>query len=352
MHHSASKQTPFQFETADIGVFSNSANWIATDENSFLVRLNASDNPAHSHSDLDTELLFAESGGREAFIRAAREQGMQESQLAALDIEVPEDPNEYVWLNPWHTNPAAPGHERDAQLKIDLFAIFGRQGFTPKIDGVLVCEATMLNVVGEKDGMPVYHPNGVLLQRFKITKTPAEKGGFEHELFLQPFKNRDVMYDYILSFARQRDDRNRYLLLEFYAPDEQTFEWKPIYNAQFDVDYRYTSLELENTFHSPEYMKLDVEQSPDEATASRNTRLRQVQGNLRADASVAIFTHTPQKEVRVLGPQSVSFELATERATWLYNDASKIYAGLKRQRSTNEDLEEAMRQELAKRMAD
>lgn len=350
MHHSARKQTPFQFETADIGVTSNSSNWIATDEDSFIVRLNASENPAHSHPDLNTELLFAESGGREAFIRAAREQGMDESQLAALDIEVPKDPNEYVWLNPWHTNAAAPGQEKDAQLKIDLFAIFGLKGFTPHTDGVLVCEATMLNVVGEKDGVPVSNTNGVLLKRFKITKTPAEKGGFEHELFLQPFKNRDVMYDYILSFARQTDDRNRYLLLEFFAPDEQTFEWKPIYNATFGVDYRFTSLQFENHFHSPEYMKLDVEQSPEEALASRNIRIKQVQATLKKGSNVAIFTHTPQKEMRVLGPQSVSFELATERATWLYNDASKIYAGLKRQRSTNEDLEEAMRQELAKRM--
>lgn len=350
MHHSTSKQTPFQFESADIGAFSNAANWIATDENSFLVRLKASDNPAHTHSDLNTELLFAESGGREAYRRQALEQGMQESQLAALDSEVPTDPNEYVWMNPY--NKSAPGNERDAQLKIEMYAIFGRQGFTPKTDGVLVCEATMLGVVGEKNGAPVSFPNGLLLDRFKITKTPAEKGGFVHELVLQPFKNRDVIYDYMLSFARQRDDRNRYLLLEFYAPDEQTFEWKPVYNATFGVDYRFTSLELENRLHSPEYMKLDVVQSPEEATASRNLRLRQVQATMKDNTNVAIFTHTPQQEVRVLGPQAVSFELATERATWLYNDASKIYAGLKRQRSTNEDLEEAMRQELAKRMAE
>ena len=364
----------------------NSRNWLADNEDSFVVRLGAGPDPNDVHSGLSTDLLFADSGGRtgyvqrtqaqsqrideaEARVQAAKDAGqapdpadleilraadkesvLSEAALANIDIEVPTDPGQFVWLNPWKAIPGVPRDQaKTAKLKIDLFAIFGRKGIDPRVDGLLVCEAYMLNVTPESGpGLAADVSDGVLIDRIRIDRKRADRGGFEEELFLQPFMNRDIMYDYMMSFVRQQDDRNRTLALRFLAPDEQTFEWKSIYNAYFGVDYRFVSTQLETSYHSRSYMKLDVEQSPEEARESSKARNRQVQGTLLANRHVAIFTIAPLREVRVFSLKAPSVALAEERAQWLYGDKTKIYGGLKRERDPEQDadLQDAIRQSL------
>lgn len=362
-------------EELPVGVGFNSRNWIATTKELFAVRiLTNGENPNDTHPGLTTDLLFAQYGGRAAFaadtrarfervsaaeerVKAAQESGgtptaediailriaeddppLDPATLAKLDTEVPSDPAEYVWLNPWKQMEGK-DLAKTAKINMGIYATFGRKGIDPRVDGLLVCEISLLKVVTEVAGQAVEDPNGVLLERFRIDRPRSTRGPFEYQHTFQPFMNRSVMYDYMMSFVRQKDDRQRILLVEFFAPDEETYEWKPVYNATFGVDYRFTSIAFEAQYHSPEYMQVGVEQTAEVALAARNARLRQVQGTLKANAHVAIFTSDKQRETRLIPPQSPSAALSAERAQWLYGDASKVFGGLKRERGTEDDAD-------------
>lgn len=247
------------------------------------------------------------------------------------------DPSEYVFLNPWKAN-APEKQERTAKLNINLYAIFGRKGIDPKVDGLLVCEVYLYGVppkTGEGKDF-----KSILVKRFRINRLRSERGGFEHVYSLQPFVNPDVISDYMRSFVGKGDDRVRALELHFYAPDEETYKWEKIYLAVFQVDYRFISLALENRYHSAAYLKLDVEETAEEAAQSRAARMSQVKGTLKANANVAIFAVSPYNEIRAFKENLyVSKELEQERAQWLYGDASKIYTGLKRERDPEQDAD-------------
>lgn len=371
---------------ADIGVSFNPKNWIADTEESFLVRLEGGSDPNDVHTGLSTELIYADSGGRtnllaegrarlnrfrelsdriEAATKAGKEPDpedvkalndmdaegvLTEDDLTKLQEEVSDDVNEYVWVNPWKGE-AATGTPRTeaktAKLKVSLYAVFGRKNIDPRVDGLLVCEAKLQNLIMERNGVPYTNFDGVLLSRHRITRQRSERGGFEAEIELQPFLNYDVFKDYMTSFTRpEGDDRSRVLSLAFFAPDEETYEWKPVYKAYFSVDYRFVSMELERMYHSPEYLQVGVKMLGEEYLKARDKRLKQIQGTLLANKHVAIFKHSPNEEIRFLRNLPVSGDVAAERATWLYGDASKVYAGPKRQRPDDTDLQDAMLQVL------
>lgn len=385
-----------------VGVGENSRNWFSDKEEYFQVRLFESSNPADNKPGLSTDLFFADQGGRQAYVdttraqnealdaadarvKAATEAGtppdpadtaliaaaedqspVSVETVEQLVSEVPDDPEQFVWVNPWKnvapaeakTQLAATGIDprKAAALKVGVYGIFGREGRVPKVPGLCVCEVSMLDVVKKRpDGSTYVDKAGVFIERFRIDLAIDATGGFLMEREIKPFLVRDIMYDYMLSFARKNDDRHRKLMLEFYIPDETTSEWKPFYNTVFSVDYRFTTVQIETTFRA-ENVPLPGS-TPEQELLLRDSKLKQLQAKLVAQEAVAIFSLSPFRDDRFLSPVTTPLELMRERAVWLFNDPNRHFGGQRgtvRQREddeNNEDLVDDIQQQMQAQIA-
>lgn len=383
-------------DACQVGVGFNPRNWLARTEEMFAVRLWPSANPADVHVGVSKDVMYAATGTVESYVATAQEKSREADEYEAATQRVeearkaagwaaasaepdPADPadvallrgpkpenamdadqlhhleteitkkevDEFVWFNPWKTGP--PADAKTGKMRIELFSVFGREGIDTRVDGLLIGEVYMTDVVVEQGGVPVTKKGGSLIKRFKVEQKRGTKGGFLTNIEIQPFVIYDIMYDYMMSFVRKEDDRNRKMTIDFYAPDEQTCEWKPIYSSAFNVDYRFTTPELERAYRSREYLKIGVEETAAEAKASRDARMRQIQATMRSGQHVAIFTSMPFAEERTRWLFQPPMDLQKERAQWLYNDPDKTYncAGLKRERETEDpELQGAILQSL------
>lgn len=352
----------------------NPRNWPHYNQSVFDSQIFPGVDPADSFpaAEMSTDLLFADSGGsRAAYIETAERESAKldeaerliaeavakgeaappealairekykrgvlstadddpESLAEKLEREIPSDPGNYTWLRPWK-----PGGDkffgRSAKFQIGTYASFGKKDIDPRVDGLLVVEVSMLDVRKlDANNELVVEPNGIIIDRYKIERKRSERGFIEDLHAIAPFENGGVMYDMIMAQCVNDDDRKRFLLVEYYAPDEKTLEWIPIYNAAFGVDFRYTTSALEERFHSAEYMGT-APTSPVltavEAKAAQDRRQAQVLANMRAGYCVAIITQVPQRESRAIRPPmrgQIPESVLADRAEFLYGDRTRI----------------------------
>jgi len=344
----------------------NPRNWVASDKESFKVRLTASDVPEDTFAGLSTELFFVAKGGRSAVgseglrayeqlqplireinaaderIDAAKEAGtapsaadlrfVEENRDRANSVMSPEtqaknqallakESDDYIWLNVWKLG-VPPVQAKSTKYYIDVAAVFGRDQIDAVSDGLLVCEMHLLGGRIERGGQVIQPPNGIDLGRYKIEREKDAKGAFTHRHTIEPFANGDVFLDMLMSFVRSDDDRLRFLQLEYFAPDEDTYSWFPVAQATFPIYYVFTSNDLEVSLmdSDSDYLKLDVAQ-----------RRQQVRATLTQGQHTAAFKKTPEFFTVMDDKLDDSKPaLAKERAIYLFNDERKAFKQLKR----------------------
>ena len=373
----------------------NPRNWPHNTKETFDAQIFRSENPDDTHPDLPVDLLYAEYGGRDAYIAKqiayadelekaerdiedATKNGQPppadalavqeripygiinvpgddgEARMKYLQDNIPDSPGYYVFAKPWRPG-GDNAYGKGGKVKLGTYLSFGRKNIDPRVDGKLVVEVTMFGVNVLKNDELVPMPDGMLIDRFMIERKRSDVGGFEHEYEIPVWKK--TLFDLIMSFAVAGDDRKRTLIIDYFAPDEKTDEWIPIYTAGFGVDYRYISLELEEKFHSPAYMGTAPDSpslsAEDEKTAQER-RQAQVMANLKEGLVTAIITQLPEREARIIRPpDNIGAEKLAERAAFMAATESKKRSAAKADIAatlangvTNMQLHEELRRQL------
>lgn len=246
---------------------------------------------------------------------------------AVLEHDFPAETNAFTWLKPWRNTGATAAdsnalnaYARGSRFVIQTTNTFGKPGTIERHDGLLVCEATLLGsgIVQKDTGLFVRPPDGLRIDRFKIKRSATDLGTQTHSATLRLFANKDVLLDHTMAFAVPNDDRSRTLLLEYFAPDETTLEWVPVYSAALSVEYRFATGDLERQFYSKEYMA-------DASSATQNARQTNAVELIKQGKTIAVIRNTPLREQRLfcaVDANAVSRELHAQRAQWLHGDSS------------------------------
>ena len=327
---------------------SNPALFLTHDASVFDVSVEATGGSAHNPADMnDVNVLYAaEHGTRDRFLEAAalafsatmecQDVGtlaapehkallkrMHATKRAKRDTalfrrmteqDFSSDAADYAWLAPWKADAASNALARKTEIRIDTKNTFGQRGKLPSVEGLVVCEATLLGIgmVDEATGLRVVPPDGVLIDRFTIQRSVDKLGTETHAKVVNLFKKKELFLDFIMSCAAEGDRGDRQLLLQYFTPDEITREFVPLYNSLFDLHYR-------------------QHPGPNAATAAteedQDTRQRKAMEMIKAGGALVALTKTPRREERLFPlnkPSETSASVHAERALFLYNDASMI----------------------------
>ena len=362
-------------EMQHVRVGTNPSHWAVANKNTpFVVKLTPSEMPEDYFFDIDDKILSARNHGAHA-------NTMDETQTDTVKPL-------FIWLNPQNKEISDAKQGRSAQIQVNLLTMFGNELFQPVVDGTLVCEIYLLGckryqdvhtgVDGKKGastteikGMPV--PGGIALGRYTITCKKEDTGQLQHCKAIEPFQNREVMLDYIMSFVEDGytvsdanetfgktvkpqqesegepvgsmiDNGTRLLQLNYFAPDEVTHAWHSVATVSFPVHYRFTSVELEkqNMRFESGFRKLGIKE-----------RFEHIKGLLDSGNLVAAFEVFPQNSTIMNGGiDTPPLELAKDRSLYLFNDKDHVFYPPEQSRDTKTSvaLQEAIRRQLDSRM--
>lgn len=157
-------------------------------------------------------------------------------------------------------------NEKQLSFDVKLEANCGKFDIMPGCAGLLIGEVFWVG-----SNLYTNKRDGILIKRFTVE---VERPG--HVTFstaIQPFENRHVFLDAMMSLISPVDSGKRSIRVEFHAPDEATRNlYKFVSMSEFDIWVQYAT----------DALRVDYKQSFDDDNKDKNTKLHELQDAIRA----------------------------------------------------------------------